>query len=124
MRVLVVDDSATMRRIIKGNLKVAGYDDVLEAENGKVALDRVHKGLVDLIITDWNMPEMTGLELAAAVRQQAAARRIPILMVTTMGEKGEILAALKAGVTNYLVKPFTPEGLRQKIEESVAAAGR
>ncbi len=114
MKILIVDDSSTMRRIIINTLSRIGYSDVLEAENGKAGLDQLGKGGVEMIITDWNMPEMDGLEFVGNVRSQNAS--IPILMVTTNAAKEDIVAALQAGVNNYVVKPFTPETLKEKIE--------
>ncbi len=114
MKILIVDDSSTMRRIIINTLSRIGYSDVLEAENGKAGLDQLGKGGVEMIITDWNMPEMDGLEFVGNVRTQNPS--IPILMVTTNAAKEDIVAALQAGVNNYVVKPFTPETLKEKIE--------
>jgi two-component system chemotaxis response regulator CheY len=117
MRLLVVDDSSTMRRIIKNSLKTVGYDEVVEAENGEGALARLQSEQVDLVITDWNMPGMNGLELVAAMRQSQAFNHIPILMVTTVAEKEEILKAMRTGVTNYVVKPFDATTLKKKISQ-------
>ncbi|MFB3816375.1 MAG: response regulator [Candidatus Methylomirabilales bacterium] len=117
MRLLVVDDSSTMRRIIRNNLKAVGYDDVLEAENGELAMARLQAEQVDIVITDWNMPVMNGLELVNAMRGCEAHRQIPVLMVTTVAEKEEILKAMQAGVTNYVVKPFDSATLKKKIEQ-------
>jgi len=114
LKILIVDDSSTMRRIIINTLSRIGYSDVLEAENGKAGLDQLGKGGVEMIITDWNMPEMDGLEFVGNVRGQNPS--IPILMVTTNAAKEDIVAALQAGVNNYVVKPFTPETLKEKIE--------
>ena len=112
-RVLVVDDSATMRRIVLRTLSDMGYKDCVEAENGQAALDVVEKGGIELIITDWNMPVMSGLEFVTEVREKNAG--IPILMVTTNASNQDVLQALKAGVSNYVVKPFTPETLKEKV---------
>jgi two-component system chemotaxis response regulator CheY len=114
LKILIVDDSSTMRRIIINTLSRIGYTDVIEGENGKVGLDQLAKGGVEMIITDWNMPEMDGLEFVGNVRTQNPS--IPILMVTTNAAKEDIVAALQAGVNNYVVKPFTPETLKEKIE--------
>jgi two-component system chemotaxis response regulator CheY len=114
LKILIVDDSSTMRRIIINTLSRIGYSDVLEAEHGKAGLDQLGKGGVEMIITDWNMPEMDGLEFVGNVRAQNPS--IPILMVTTNAAKEDIVAALQAGVNNYVVKPFTPETLKEKIE--------
>ena len=114
MKILIVDDSSTMRRIIINTLSRIGYTDVIEGDNGKSGLDKLGQGGVEMIITDWNMPEMDGLEFVKTVRGQNAA--IPILMVTTIAAKEDIVEALQAGVNNYVVKPFTPETLKEKIE--------
>lgn len=117
MRVIVVDDSSTMRRIIKNSLKAVGYGDVLEAENGEGALASLQSEKVDLVITDWNMPVMNGLELVAAMRGSPTLKQTPILMITTMAEKEEILKAMQAGVNNYIVKPFDAATLKKKIDQ-------
>lgn len=115
LKILTIDDSTTMRRIIINTLNRIGYKDVVQAENGKEGLQRLDEGGVELIITDWNMPEMDGLEFVKKVKTTAHAS-IPILMVTTNAAKEDIVEALKAGVNNYVVKPFTPETLKEKIE--------
>lgn len=115
MKILTIDDSTTMRRIIINTLNRIGYKDVVQAENGKEGMQRLDEGGVQLIITDWNMPEMDGLEFVKKVKASAHAG-IPILMVTTNAAKEDIVEALKAGVNNYVVKPFTPETLKEKIE--------
>lgn len=112
MKFLVVDDSSTMRRIIKNSLKRIGFEDIVEAENGRDALEKLTD--VDIILTDWNMPEMDGLEFVKRVR--STNKSIPILMVTTNAAKDDIVEALKHGVNNYIVKPFTPETLKEKVE--------
>jgi two-component system chemotaxis response regulator CheY len=112
MKFLIVDDSSTMRRIIKNSLKRIGFEDLIEAGNGKEALEIYNEA--DLILTDWNMPEMDGLEFVKRVRAENKA--IPILMVTTNAAKDDIVEALKNGVNNYIVKPFTPETLKEKVE--------
>lgn len=118
LKLLVVDDSSTMRRIIKNTLQRLGYDDILEAENGLEAwgiLDGT--GGINVLITDWNMPEMNGLELVKKVRAESKYENMPIIMVTTEGGKAEVITALKAGVNNYIVKPFTPQVLKEKLED-------
>lgn len=122
MRFLVVDDSTTMRRIMINALQRIGYHDTIEASNGQEALARLD-ATIGCIITDWNMPEMSGLELATAVRSIPAGRHIPILMVTTRGAREDILAAVNAGVNAYLVKPFTPSVLKEKIDRMFSATG-
>jgi two-component system, chemotaxis family, chemotaxis protein CheY len=113
MKILVVDDSATMRRIVLRTLQSMGYSDFAEAENGQVALNLVEKGGIDLVITDWNMPVMSGLEFVTALRETWA--DLPILMVTTNASNQDVILALKAGVNNYVVKPFTPDTLAEKV---------
>ena len=121
MKILAVDDSATMRRIIKNQLKQAGYDEVDEAGNGREALVLLSQRQYDLLITDWNMPEMCGLDLVKEVRKTDASKAMPILMVTTVAGKEDIVTALKAGVNNYMVKPFDTATLRAKIAQVVGA---
>lgn len=116
MKLLVVDDSSTMRRIIKNTLARLGHKDILEGADGVEgwkALDTNPD--VEMLITDWNMPEMNGLELVQKVRADARFADLPIIMVTTEGGKAEVITALKAGVNNYIVKPFTPQVLKEKL---------
>ncbi|HYL80445.1 MAG TPA: response regulator [Candidatus Acidoferrum sp.] len=122
MRFLVVDDSSTMRRIIRNSLKSVGYDDVLEAGNGEEGLGRLQAEKVDVLITDWNMPVMNGIELVAKMRSLPPLQTTPVLMVTTVAEKEEILKAMQAGVTNYVVKPFDGATLKKKIDQILGAA--
>ncbi len=117
MKVLVVDDFATMRRIVKGVLKQLGFSDIIEAENGSSALDELKKEKVGLIVSDWNMPKMTGLDLLKAVREDEKLKSIPFIMVTAEGQKENVLEAVKAGVSNYIVKPFTPETFNEKLQK-------
>jgi len=118
LRLLVVDDSSTMRRIIKNTLARLDYKDVLEAEHGVQAWQLLcEHDDVDVLITDWNMPEMNGLELVKKVRAEDKYADMPIIMVTTEGGKAEVIVALKAGVNNYIVKPFTPAVLKEKLED-------
>jgi two-component system, chemotaxis family, chemotaxis protein CheY len=116
MRFLIVDDSSTMRRIIINTLTKLGYADITEAGNGREGLEKLAQGGVDLIITDWNMPEMTGIDFIRNVRMKAEFRNVPVLMVTTNAAKDDIVEALKSGVNSYVVKPFTPETMKEKIE--------
>jgi two-component system chemotaxis response regulator CheY len=120
MRFLIVDDSSTMRRIIINTLNRIGYTDFVEAGNGREAIDRLGAQPVDVIVTDWNMPEMSGIEFIRTVRATAATQTVPILMVTTNAAKDDIVAAMQAGVSGYVVKPFTPDTMREKIEAVVA----
>ncbi|MBP7460568.1 MAG: response regulator [Candidatus Delongbacteria bacterium] len=117
LRILAVDDSATMRRIIVNTLKRAEFEDVVEAQDGKDALAKLASENINFIITDWNMPEMDGLAFVKAVRSDPAMKDIPILMVTTRSVKDDIIEAMKAGVNNYIVKPFTPQTLKEKIDK-------
>ena len=119
IKVLVVDDFATMRRIIKGVLKQLGFDNIVEAEDGSIALDSLKKEEIGLIVSDWNMPKMTGLDLLRAVKGDAGLKGIPFIMVTAEGLKENVLEAVKLGVTNYIVKPFTPEGFSEKIQAAL-----
>jgi two-component system chemotaxis response regulator CheY len=113
MKILIVDDSITMRRIIANSLKAAGYEDFVEAGNGMEALERVEG--IDLILTDWNMPGMDGLSFVKQIRQNAQTAKIPIIMVTAEGTKDSVLEALKAGVNDYIVKPFTKTIIIEKL---------
>ncbi len=116
MKLLVVDDSSTMRRIIKNTLARLGYKDVLEGEDGVQGWNVLNENTdTGMLITDWNMPEMNGLELVKKVRADARFADLPIIMVTTEGGKAEVITALKAGVNNYIVKPFTPQVLKEKL---------
>ncbi|QXD16053.1 response regulator [Rhodocaloribacter litoris] len=116
MRFLVVDDSLTMRRIVCNALKEIGYSDYVEAADGAQALEKLGGESIDFVITDWNMPNMNGLELTKSIRNHPTLGHLPILMVTTRGMKEDVMAAMHARVNNYIVKPFTPEVLRDKIE--------
>ena len=122
MRFLVVDDSATMRRIVVNSLHRIGFSDCVEAGDGREALAKYDPAAVDFVITDWNMPNMNGTELARALRARGdAGRTVPILMVTARSVKEDILTAMEAGVNNYIVKPFTPQVLKEKIDALLAA---
>ena len=120
IKVLVADDFATMRRIVKGVLKQMGFDKIVEAEDGAIALEALKKEAVGLIISDWNMPNMTGLDLLKAVRSDDGLKGIPFIMVTAEGLKENVLEAVKSGVTNYVVKPFTPEAFSEKIQAALS----
>jgi len=122
MKIITVDDSATMRRIIKNSLKAIGYDDIVEAENGQVGLAKIQSDSVDFVITDWSMPVMTGLELVHAIRSNPAIKHLPVLMVTAVGQKEEIVQAISAGVNGYVVKPFEPETLHSKMQQVLGKA--
>ncbi|MCX6138814.1 MAG: response regulator [Ignavibacteriales bacterium] len=113
---LVVDDSLTMRRIVVNALKSLGYETVIEAADGKEAAGKLAAEGADFVITDWNMPEMNGLDLVRWIRANDQFINLPILMITTRGNKEDVIEAMKARVNNYIVKPFTPAGLKEKIE--------
>ncbi len=116
MKLLVVDDSSTMRRIIKNTLARLGHKDILEGADGVEGWRELDANPdIDMLITDWNMPEMNGLELVKKVRADDRFKDLPIIMVTTEGGKAEVITALKAGVNNYIVKPFTPQVLKEKL---------
>ncbi len=115
-KILVVDDSSTMRRIIINTLSRLGFKDTIPAADGVEAWEayKNNKDDISIIITDWNMPNMNGLELVKKVR--SVDKKTPIIMVTTEGGKKEVITALKAGVNNYIVKPFTPQVLKEKLQ--------
>ncbi len=117
MKFLVVDDSATMRRILINSLQRIGYQDCVEAGDGAEALEKFDPS-IQFVITDWNMPNMSGIDFTRALRSQAP--NVPILMVTTRSVREDIMAAIEAGVNNYVVKPFTPQVLKEKIDAVLA----
>ena len=119
LKILIVDDFATMRKVIRNLLKQGGYENIVEAEDGAAALKVLKSQPVDFIISDWNMPNMSGLELLKAVRADDELKALPFLMVTAEALKDNVVAAVKAGVSNYIVKPFTAEVLNEKIEKIV-----
>jgi two-component system chemotaxis response regulator CheY len=119
LKILIVDDFATMRKVIRNLLKQGGFENVVEAEDGAAALKMLKSQQVDFIISDWNMPNMSGLELLKAVRGDDELKALPFLMVTAEALKDNVVAAVKAGVSNYIVKPFTAEVLNEKIEKIV-----
>lgn len=121
MKFLVVDDSATMRRIVINSLNRIGHNEVVEAGDGDEALQKFESSIT-CIITDWNMPNMNGIDLVRALRARADGQQVPILMVTTRSVKEDILAAIEAGVNNYIVKPFTPQVLKEKLDVILRAA--
>ncbi|MGE5478797.1 MAG: response regulator [Chloroflexota bacterium] len=123
MKFLIVDDSPTMRRIVVNALKTFGYDDFVEAGDGTEALEKLKETKIDFVITDWNMPQMSGLDLTRAIRSDENLKRMPILMVTTRGLKQDIVEALKARVNNYVVKPFTPQVLKEKMDVILNSLG-
>ena len=120
MNVLVVDDMSTMRRIVKNVLRQIGFSDIMEAENGQDALTKLKAGGFGLVVSDWNMPVMQGIELLRAVRADAELKTLPFLMVTAEAQKENLIEAVQAGVSNYVVKPFTAEVLQGKLEKIFA----
>jgi two-component system chemotaxis response regulator CheY len=122
MRILIVDDSATMRRIIRNNLKAMGYETVVEAENGQSALTKIASDGIDFVIVDWAMPIMDGLELVRAIRSNPKHARLPVLMITAVDQEAEIVQAIQANINGYIVKPFEPDTLRSKIQQILNGA--
>ena len=120
IKVLVVDDMSTMRRIVKNVLRQIGFSDIVEAENGQEALTKLKAGGFGLVVSDWNMPVMQGIELLRAVRGDTELKTIPFLMVTAEAQKENLIEAVQAGVSNYVVKPFTAEVLQGKLEKIFA----
>jgi len=117
MKILVVDDMSTMRRIVKNILKQLGFLNVDEAENGQEGLNKLKEGGFGFVVSDWNMPVMTGIEMLRAIRADEATKAIPVLMVTAEAQQENLIEAVKAGVSNYIVKPFTAETLQEKINK-------
>ncbi len=121
MKILVVDDFPVMRRIVKTLMKQNGFTNFIEAEDGQLALETLkHTPDIEFIISDWNMPNMTGIELLKAVRADENLKKLPFLMVTAEAEKDNIIEAVKSGVSNYIVKPFTAQTLGEKISKILA----
>lgn len=117
MRVLVVDDFSTMRRIIKNILRQLGFTNVVEADDGTSAWEVLNKDRIDFVISDWNMPKMTGIELLRKVRASEEFADMPFLMVTAEAQQENVIEAVQARVSNYIVKPFTAETMKQKIDK-------
>ena len=117
MRFLVVDDFSTMRRIVRNLLKELGYTDVEEAEDGSNALAKLKAEKFDFVVSDWNMPNMTGIELLKAIRADAALKHLPVLMITAEAKKENIVEAAQAGASGYIVKPFTAATLDEKLNK-------
>ena len=124
IKILVVDDFATMRKVIRNLLKQSGYENIAEAEDGAAALRILKSQKFDFIISDWNMPNMNGLELLKEVRADGELAKLPFLMVTAEALKDNVVAAVKAGVSNYIVKPFTAEVLSEKLEKTMQNASK
>ena len=120
MKVLIVDDFATMRRILKNIMKQIGFSDITEADNGKNALKAMKSDKIDLVLCDWNMPEMPGIDVLNTVRADSDLKDTPFIMVTAEAQKENILEAVKAGVSSYIVKPFTAETVEEKLQKVFA----
>ena len=121
IKYLVVDDFSTMRRIVKNLLQELGYQNVQEADDGKTAWPMLQSGGFDFVITDWNMPLMPGLDLLKAIRADEKLKGLPVLMVTAEAKREQIVEAVQAGVSGYVVKPFTAEILKQKLDKILQA---
>ena len=121
MKILVVDDFSTMRRIVKNCLQEIGYTDITEADDGNTALPLLKGGAFDFLITDWNMPGMPGLELLKAVRGDSKLAKLPVLMLTAEAKREQIIEAAQAGVSGYVIKPFTAGTLKEKIDKILAS---
>jgi two-component system chemotaxis response regulator CheY len=117
MKILVVDDFSTMRRIIRNLLRELGFNNIFEADDGQSALPKLQSGGIDFLITDWNMPGMTGIDLLRAVRADPNLAQLPVLMVTAEAKRDQIVEAAQAGVNGYVIKPFTAATLQEKIEK-------
>jgi two-component system chemotaxis response regulator CheY len=116
LKILTVDDFSTMRRIIRNILRQLGYSNITEADDGTAALAVLQQQDIDFVISDWNMPNMTGLELLRAIRADEKLHKVPVLLVTAEALKENVVEAVKAGVNGYIVKPFTAETLKEKID--------
>ena len=117
MKILIVDDFSTMRRIIKNLLRDLGFTNTVEADDGLTAIPILNSGSIDFLVTDWNMPGMTGIDLLRHVRANEKLRSLPVLMVTAEAKREQIIEAAQAGVNGYVVKPFTAQALKEKIEK-------
>lgn len=117
MKILIVDDFSTMRRIIKNLLRDLGFNNTAEADDGKTGLPMLQSGSYDFLVTDWNMPGMSGIDLLKAVRSDDALKGMPVLMVTAESKRDQIVEAAQAGVNGYIVKPFTATTLKEKIDK-------
>lgn len=117
MKILIVDDFSTMRRIIKNLLRDLGFTNTAEADDGATAMPMLQSGGFDFLVTDWNMPIMSGLDLLKAVRADDKLKHLPVLMVTAEAKRDQIIEAAQAGVNGYVVKPFTAQALKDKIDK-------
>lgn len=120
MKILIVDDFSTMRRIVRNILRQLGYNNVVEADDGTTAWEILNREKIDFIVSDWNMPKMTGIELLRKVRSSETLADLPFLMVTAEAQQENIIEAVQAKVSNYIVKPFTADTLQQKIDKIFA----
>lgn len=120
MRLLVVDDHPMMVKMLRNILRQLGFNNVVTAEDGAKALEIIRSEKIDLVITDWNMPEMSGLELLHAIREDDSSKEIPVIMVTAEGLEENVVEAVKTGVDNFIVKPFAPATVKAKIEQVMA----
>lgn len=123
MKILIVDDFSTMRRIIKNLLRDLGFTNTQEADDGQTALPMLKNGDFDFLVTDWNMPGMTGIELLKEVRADERLSSLPVLMVTAEAKRDQIVEAAQSGVNGYVVKPFTAQALKEKIEKIFERVG-
>ncbi len=117
MKILIVDDFSTMRRIIKNLLRDLGFSNIMEADDGTTALPLLQKGGFDFLVTDWNMPGMQGIDLLIAIREDPDLASLPVLMLTAESKREQIIEAAQAGVNGYVVKPFTAQTLKEKIDK-------
>jgi two-component system chemotaxis response regulator CheY len=117
MQILVVDDFSTMRRIVKNQLRELGFSNIREAEDGAAAFKVLESAKIDFVVTDWNMPVVTGLDLLKKIRADDRFKQLPVLMVTAEAKREQIIEAAQSGVNGYVVKPFTPKTLQEKIEK-------
>ncbi|MCL7461892.1 chemotaxis response regulator CheY [Pseudomonas sp. NW5] len=124
MSILVVDDFPTMRRIVRGLLKELGFNNVEEAEDGQDALNKLRSGKFEFVVSDWNMPNLDGLDMLKAIRADAALQHLPVLMVTAEAKKENIIAAAQAGANGYVVKPFTAATLEEKLNKIFEKLGK
>lgn len=115
MRILVVDDFSTMRRIVRNVLQQLGFTNIVEAEDGRAALHKIQSEKVDFVISDWKMPNMMGIDLLRTLRSMEEFKQLPFLMITAESQKATVMEALEAGVSNYIMKPFTADSLEQKV---------
>ena len=124
MKILIVDDFSTMRRIVRNLLKELGYTNVEEAEDGALALQKLRGGGFNFVVSDWNMPNMDGLQLLQSIRASAELRSLPVLMITAEAKKENIIAAAQAGANGYIVKPFTAATLNEKLSKIFEKIGQ